>query len=107
MTPTSSRVLSTAKARRSSALESALGSITAFLASVPGVRPPVHLLIQLRSEGRARLARELFARLARTHAPASLSDGFYLRLGVTMGGRQPPEWSATELPKVEAYLRAS
>ena len=59
-------------------------------ATVSGVRPRVRLLLELRSAGRTRPVRRLFAYLARTQRdPASLPDGFYLRVGVALGGRLP------------------
>ena len=59
-------------------------------AAVPGVRPRVRLLLELRSAGRIRLARGLFAYLMKTGRDAAhLSDSFYLRVGATLGGRLP------------------
>jgi len=60
-------------------------------ASVPGVRPRVRLLVALRTAGRVRLARGLFAYLTRTGwDPSALSDAFYLRVGVALAGRKAP-----------------
>jgi hypothetical protein len=59
-------------------------------ASVPGVRPRVHLLLSLHSAGRVRLVRKLFAYLARQgQTPSELPDAFYLRVGTVLGGRLP------------------
>ncbi len=60
--------------------------------TVPGVRPRVQLLFEVRTAGRARLARGLFAYLAKNEIrPERLSDGFYLRVGVVLAGRLPPQ----------------
>ena len=59
-------------------------------ATVPGVRPRVQLLLELRSAGRIGRMRGLFAYLARTRCPPStLADAFYVRVGVALGGRLP------------------
>ncbi|MGD0679042.1 MAG: hypothetical protein ABSC94_26870 [Polyangiaceae bacterium] len=59
-------------------------------ASILGVRPRVHLLFDVRSEGRARLVRNMFRYLNETGPdPTALPDGFYLRVGVVLGGRLP------------------
>jgi hypothetical protein len=59
-------------------------------ATVPGVRPRVHLLLELRSATRVRLAQKLFAYLARAgREPADLGDVFYLRVGAVLAGRLP------------------
>jgi hypothetical protein len=59
-------------------------------ARVPGVQPCVQLLLELRSTGRVRLARKLFAYLAKTGPnPSGLSDAFYARVGAAAGGRFP------------------
>ncbi len=59
-------------------------------ASLPGVRPRVHLLLDARSEDRVQLLRQLFAHLVQTgRDPAVLADGFYLRVGAALGGRLP------------------
>ncbi|MDP8998702.1 MAG: hypothetical protein M3O46_01175 [Myxococcota bacterium] len=61
-----------------------------FAAGVPGVRPRVQLLLELRSAGRVRLARGLFSYLVKTgRNAAQLPDSFYLRVGVTLAGRLP------------------
>jgi hypothetical protein len=58
--------------------------------AVPGVRPRVQLLMQLRTAGRIRLARSLFAYLLRTgRDPSALPDIFYLRVAAALGGRLP------------------
>jgi hypothetical protein len=59
-------------------------------ASVPGVRPRVRLLLNLGTNGRARLVRGLFGYLAR-HArdPSSLHDAFYVRVASALSGRLP------------------
>jgi hypothetical protein len=57
-------------------------------AAVPGVRPRVRLLFQLRRHGRIRRARGLFAYLARTERdPSALADDFYVRVGFALAGR--------------------
>ena len=59
-------------------------------ALVPGVRPRVRLLVHLRSAGRVRLAKRLFAYLLkRAVQPESVADGTYLRIGVALAGRLP------------------
>jgi len=58
--------------------------------TVPGVRPRVQLLLELRTAGRIRLVGSLFAYLARTgRDPSALPDGFYARVGALLGGRLP------------------
>ena len=67
-----------------------LGADDPLAATAPGVRPRVQLLLEVRSAGRTRLVQRLFAYLARTQCdPASLADGFYLRVGALLGGRLP------------------
>jgi len=62
----------------------------AFAVDVPGVRPHVQLLLQLRTAGRIRLVRSLFAYLTRTgRDPSALPDVFYIRVGAMLGGRLP------------------
>jgi hypothetical protein len=62
----------------------------AFAVVVPGVRPRVQLLLELRTAGRIRLARSLFAYLLRTgRDPSALPDIFYLRVAAALGGRLP------------------
>lgn len=57
-------------------------------AAVPGVRPRVRLLFQLRTHGRIRRAQRLFAYLKRTERdPSALADDFYVRAGFVLGGR--------------------
>jgi hypothetical protein len=59
-------------------------------ASIPGVRPRVQLLLELRTAGRIRRARGLFAYLARTNRdPSALTDAFYVRVGNALAGRLP------------------
>jgi hypothetical protein len=59
-------------------------------AIVPGVRPKVRLLLELRTAGRIRRVRALFAYLLRANFnPSSLSDGFYVRVGIALAGRLP------------------
>jgi hypothetical protein len=59
-------------------------------ATVPGVRPKVRLLLELRTAGRIRRVRALFAYLLRTNRnPSSLTDGFYVRVGILLAGRLP------------------
>src|SRR5579884_3954478 len=62
----------------------------AFAVAVPGVRPRVQLLMELRTAGRIRLARSLFAYLVRMgRDPSALPDIFYTRVGAMLGGRLP------------------
>jgi hypothetical protein len=62
----------------------------AFAVTVPGVRPRVQLLLQLRTAGRIRIARSLFAYLMRTgRDPSALPDTFYTRVGAVLEGRLP------------------
>ena len=57
-------------------------------ATIPGVRPRVQLLLQLRTPGRIGRARDLFAYLARTERdPSALADDFYVRVGAVLAGR--------------------
>jgi hypothetical protein len=59
-------------------------------AALPGVRPRVRLLLQLRTPGRIGRARGLFAYLDRTgRDPSALADDFYVRVGVALAGRLP------------------
>lgn len=59
-------------------------------ATLPGVRPRVQLLLELRTQGRVRRARGLFAYLARTRRdPSALADAFYVRVGLILAGRLP------------------
>jgi hypothetical protein len=61
-------------------------------AALPGVRPRVQLLLDTRSVGRSRLVRRLFAYLLETSRdPVGLPDAFYLRVGVVLAGRLPPQ----------------
>ncbi len=61
-------------------------------ASLPGVRPRVQLLLSVRSEARVRRLRRLLADLAKAgHDPGALPDRFYLRVGVVLAGRLPPQ----------------
>ncbi len=56
--------------------------------AVPGVRPRVQLLLELRSAGRVRLAQDLFAYLRRTgREPDRVPDAFFLRTGLALSGR--------------------
>jgi hypothetical protein len=58
--------------------------------AVPGVRPRVQLLMELRTAGRIRLVKSLFAYLVRTgRDPSALPDIFYTRVGAMLGGRLP------------------
>ena len=62
----------------------------ALAVAVPGVRPRVQLLMELRTAGRIRLVRSLFAYLTRTgRDPSALPDLFYTRVGAMLGGRLP------------------
>jgi hypothetical protein len=57
-------------------------------ASVPGVRPHVQLLFEVRTAGRANRMRRLFAYVAKSGGdPDGLSDGLYVRVGVVLAGR--------------------
>jgi hypothetical protein len=59
-------------------------------AALPGVRPRVRLLLQLRTPGRIGRARGLFAYLARSgRDPSALADDFYVRVGLALAGRLP------------------
>lgn len=58
-------------------------------AQVPGVSPRVQLLFDVRTSGRARLVRGLFAYLVKSRDPSALPDSFYVRVGVALGGRLP------------------
>jgi hypothetical protein len=59
-------------------------------ARLPGVSPRVQLLMQVRTAGRARLVRAMFACLVeRGCNPSGLPDAFYLRVGVVLAGRLP------------------
>jgi hypothetical protein len=58
-------------------------------ARIPGVRPHVRLLFDVRTLGRARLVRGLFAYLAKDSDPSALPDSFYVRAGIALGGRLP------------------
>jgi hypothetical protein len=59
-------------------------------ASLPGVHPRVQLLFEVRSAARARMVRHLFRYLAKSGRDSrSLPDGFYVRVGVVLGGRLP------------------
>src|ERR1019366_7312684 len=58
--------------------------------AVPGVRPRVQLLMELRTAGRIRLVKSLFAYLVRTNRdPSALTDAFYVRVGNALAGRLP------------------
>jgi len=60
-------------------------------ASLPGVRPRVHLLLEVHTAGRVRLVRGMFAHLVKNRRdPCGLPDGFYVRVGVALAGRLPP-----------------
>jgi hypothetical protein len=62
----------------------------AFAVAVPGVRPRVQLLMELRTAGRIRLVKSLFAYLVRTNRdPSALMDAFYIRVGAVLAGRLP------------------
>jgi len=59
-------------------------------ASVPGVRPHVQLLLEVRSEGRVRRMRRLFAYVLKAgRDPDGLPDAFYVRVGAVLAGRLP------------------
>jgi hypothetical protein len=59
-------------------------------ATLPGVRPRVQLLLELRTPGRIRRAQGLFAHLVRTRRdPSALVDDFYVRVGLALAGRLP------------------
>ncbi len=60
-------------------------------ARLPGVRPRVRLLIEVRSAGRIDRVRRLFDYLIkRGFQPSLLPDGFYVRVSHVLGGRLPP-----------------
>lgn len=60
-------------------------------ARLPGVEPRVELLLEARSTGRMRLVKSLFRHLKRARIdPSQLSDAFYVRVSVVLGGRLPP-----------------
>lgn len=60
-------------------------------ARLPGVRPRVRLLIEVRSAGRIDRVRRLFGYLTkRGFQPSHLPDGFYVRVSHVLGGRLPP-----------------
>jgi hypothetical protein len=71
----------------------------ALAVAVPGVRPRVQLLMQLRTAGRIRLVRSVFAYLVRTgREPSLLPDIFSTRVDAVLGGRLPAHkiiWSLT------------
>ena len=83
----------------------------ALAATVPGVRPRVRLLLELRTAGRIRLARGLFGYLVRTgRDPSALPDAFYLRVGAVLGGRLPAHKILLSLlspPRAPKSLRTS
>ncbi len=57
---------------------------------VPGVAPPVRLLVQTETRGRQRKLWGLFVYLkAQAVPPSSLSDGFYSRIHALLAGRLP------------------
>jgi hypothetical protein len=59
-------------------------------ATVPGVSPRVRLLFEVRTPGRIRRTRALFAYLMRTgHDASDLPDEFYVRVGAVLNGRLP------------------
>jgi hypothetical protein len=59
-------------------------------ARLPGVRPRVQLLLELRTAGRIRRGRDLFAYLGRTgRDPSGLADPLYVRVSAVLGGRLP------------------
>ena len=57
---------------------------------LPGVHPRVRLLFDVRTVARVRLVRRLFSYLVQNGSdPGDLPDGFYVRVGVVLGGRLP------------------
>jgi hypothetical protein len=61
-------------------------------AIVPGVRPPVRLLMCMNSTRRIDRTRRMLRYVAQqTAEPERLSDAFYLRATTTLGGRAPIE----------------
>jgi hypothetical protein len=79
----------------------------AFAVAVPGVRPRVQLLLELRTAGRIRLVRSLFAYLVRTgRDPSARPDTFYTRLGALFGGRLPGHKILLSLLPTEHRSRA-
>jgi hypothetical protein len=84
-----------------------------FAAAVPGVRPGVRLLIELRTTGRVRVARRLFAHVVETKRSLSdLPDSFLLRVGSAIAGRQPTHLALlsllvhTNAPALAGFSRA-
>ncbi|MGO9836894.1 MAG: hypothetical protein ACLP1X_22085 [Polyangiaceae bacterium] len=53
-------------------------------ASIPGVRPRVQFLLQVRTPGRIRRAPALLAYLARKRDPSTPSDAFHVRVGFAL-----------------------
>ena len=67
-----------------------LRAIEDFASEVPGVSPPVRLLLQTQTLGRLARLEELVRDLARSgRNPSSLSDSFYSRLNAVLGRRVP------------------
>jgi len=61
-------------------------------ARLPGVRPRVRLLIEVRSAGRIDRVRRLFGYLLEQgFLPSLLPDGFYVRVSHVLGGRLPAQ----------------
>jgi hypothetical protein len=61
-----------------------------FASEVPGVSPPVRLLLQTQTLGRWARLEELVRHLARSgRNPSSLSDAFYSRLNAVLGRKLP------------------
>ncbi len=61
-------------------------------ARLPGVRPRVRLLLEVRSAGRIDRVRRLFAYLLKQgFLPSLLTDGFYVRGSHGLGGRLPAQ----------------
>ena len=73
-------------------------------ATVSGVKPRVHLLLELHAGESVRRTRRLFADLlARGESPDFLSDGFWGRLGAALRGRMPQ--SGTPAATLASLLR--
>jgi hypothetical protein len=71
-------------------------------ASVPGVRPRVHLLLDLHRAGRVRQAQAMLAHLLKQGLePSALPETFWLRLGFAFGGRHPPQTTVVSLMRPE------
>jgi hypothetical protein len=81
-----------------------LAATTADAAAVPGVHPPVDLLLETRTRGATAKARNLFAFVSNNgYEVDSISDPFWLRVAGVLGGRRPGR--APRLPALLARER--